>query len=196
MSTSSCWRRPRAQYDFPDFDENSVATTFYTTGTTGNPKGVYFTHRQLVLHTMSACRHHGRRSTACRLLRTDDVYMPITPMFHVHAWGVPYVATLIGHQAGVSRPLRTRTAWSGVVAQGEGDLLPLRADHPANGPQLPRKARHTDFDGWKIAPGRQCAAIMRCTMRSRAPRACRCTPATACRKPGPLLCRALTCDDE
>src|SRR5471030_697775 len=39
-------------YEFEDFDENSVATTFYTTGTTGNPKGVYFTHRQLVLHTM------------------------------------------------------------------------------------------------------------------------------------------------
>src|SRR3989338_5133932 len=41
------------RYDFPDFDENSVATTFYTTGTTGNPKGVYFSHRQLVLHTMA-----------------------------------------------------------------------------------------------------------------------------------------------
>ena len=42
------------QYDFPDFDENSVATLFYTTGTTGDPKGVYFTHRQLVLHTLNA----------------------------------------------------------------------------------------------------------------------------------------------
>ncbi|WP_096511424.1 fatty acid--CoA ligase [Pseudomonas izuensis] len=82
-------------YDFPDFDEQSVATLFYTTGTTGDPKGVYFTHRQLVLHTLNAVGtlgvYQGRP-----LLRSDDVYMPITPMFHVHAWGVPYVATLMG----------------------------------------------------------------------------------------------------
>ncbi|MFF7705928.1 long-chain-fatty-acid--CoA ligase [Pseudomonas sp. NPDC007930] len=82
-------------YDFPDFDENSVATTFYTTGTTGNPKGVYFTHRQLVLHTMGIATLLG--SVDCvRLMGTNDVYMPITPMFHVHAWGVPYVATMLG----------------------------------------------------------------------------------------------------
>ncbi len=83
------------QYDFPDFDENSVATTFYTTGTTGNPKGVYFTHRQLVLHTMGMASMMGAVQTP-RLMANDDVYMPITPMFHVHAWGVPYVATMLG----------------------------------------------------------------------------------------------------
>ena len=82
-------------YDFADFDENSVATTFYTTGTTGNPKGVYFTHRQLVLHTLSMATTMGGLDSI-RLLGNDDVYMPITPMFHVHAWGVPYVATLLG----------------------------------------------------------------------------------------------------
>ena len=79
-------------YDFPDFDENSVATTFYTTG---NPKGVYFTHRQLVLHTMGVATVTGSIDSI-RLLGTDDVYMPITPMFHVHAWGIPYVATMLG----------------------------------------------------------------------------------------------------
>lgn len=84
-----------AQYDFPDFDENSVATTFYTTGTTGNPKGVYFTHRQLVLHTLAAASVLGSLDSV-RLLGTNDVYMPITPMFHVHAWGIPYVATMLG----------------------------------------------------------------------------------------------------
>ena len=83
------------QFDFPDFDENSVATTFYTTGTTGNPKGVYFSHRQLVLHTL------GQTGTLSffdesPLMRSGSVYMPLTPMFHVHAWGVPYVATLLG----------------------------------------------------------------------------------------------------
>ena len=83
------------QYDFPDFDEHSVATLFYTTGTTGAPKGVYFTHRQLVLHTLNAVGTLGVYQGQ-PLLRSDDVYMPITPMFHVHAWGVPYVATLMG----------------------------------------------------------------------------------------------------
>jgi fatty-acyl-CoA synthase len=82
-------------YAFADFDENSVATTFYTTGTTGNPKGVYFTHRQLVLHTLSMAATVSSLDSI-RLLGTDDVYMPITPMFHVHAWGVPYVATMLG----------------------------------------------------------------------------------------------------
>lgn len=83
------------RYDFPDFDENSVATTFYTTGTTGNPKGVYFSHRQLVLHTLAAASVLGSLDSI-RLLGTNDVYMPITPMFHVHAWGMPYVATMLG----------------------------------------------------------------------------------------------------
>ncbi|WP_421912092.1 fatty acid--CoA ligase [Marinobacter sp.] len=84
-----------AEYDFPDFDENSIATTFYTTGTTGNPKGVYFSHRQLVLHTLGTAVTLGS-SDANALLRSDDVYMPMTPMFHVHAWGVPYIATMLG----------------------------------------------------------------------------------------------------
>ncbi|MEX5535636.1 fatty acid--CoA ligase [Pseudomonas syringae] len=83
------------EYVFEDFDENSVATTFYTTGTTGNPKGVYFTHRQLVLHTMGVATIMGCIDST-RLLGTDDVYMPITPMFHVHAWGIPYAATMLG----------------------------------------------------------------------------------------------------
>lgn len=82
-------------YDFPDFDENAVATTFYTSGTTGNPKGVYFSHRQLVLHT------YGLMSALCTYktqvsVDSGDVYMPLTPMFHVHAWGVPYLMTMLG----------------------------------------------------------------------------------------------------
>ncbi len=82
-------------FDFSDFDENTRATTFYTTGTTGMPKGVYFSHRQLVLHTLAGMAalgtvvHQGQ-------FHQQDVYMPITPMFHVHAWGVPYIATALG----------------------------------------------------------------------------------------------------
>ncbi|MBO9538478.1 fatty acid--CoA ligase [Herbaspirillum sp.] len=84
-----------AAYDFPDFDENARATTFYTTGTTGLPKGVYFSHRQLVLHTLGATAGLALAPQQGRLHR-DDVYMPLTPMFHVHAWGLPYVATMAG----------------------------------------------------------------------------------------------------
>jgi fatty-acyl-CoA synthase len=81
--------------DFPDFDENTRATTFYTTGTTGLPKGVYFSHRQLVLHTLAGLTALGSSATQGRFHR-EDVYMPITPMFHVHAWGIPYMATMLG----------------------------------------------------------------------------------------------------
>ena len=84
-------------YEFPDFDENAVATTFYTSGTTGNPKGVYFTHRQLVLHT------YGLMTGLCAfdsqaVMTSGDVYMPLTPMFHVHAWGMPYLFTMLGNK--------------------------------------------------------------------------------------------------
>ncbi|MBF0200671.1 MAG: fatty acid--CoA ligase [Desulfamplus sp.] len=85
------------QYDFPDFDENTRATTFYTSGTTGNPKGVYFSHRQLVLHT------YGLMTGLCAfdsqaVMSSADVYMPLTPMFHVHAWGMPYLFTMLGNK--------------------------------------------------------------------------------------------------
>lgn len=85
-----------SNYDFPDFDENTIATLFYTTGTTGNPKGVWFTHRQLVLHTLAAAVWVTGWRSSVRLKGDDEVYMPLTPMFHVHAWGYPYVATLLG----------------------------------------------------------------------------------------------------
>jgi len=81
-------------YDFPDFNENSKAITFYTTGTTGAPKGVCFSHRQLVLHTLGLAASQGQAAQGG--LSSKDVYMPLTPMFHVHAWGMPYLASLLG----------------------------------------------------------------------------------------------------
>jgi fatty-acyl-CoA synthase len=70
--------------DSPDLDENARATTFYTTGTTRRPKGVYFSHRQLVLYTLAT------RAVLADIdqgwFNARDVYMPLTPMFHVHAW--------------------------------------------------------------------------------------------------------------
>ncbi|TAE28274.1 MAG: fatty acid--CoA ligase [Cytophagales bacterium] len=82
------------QYEFPDWDENSWATTFYTTGTTGNPKGVYFSQRQLFMHTMGLMTCvSGYEFVSFK--GAQDVYMPITPMFHVHAWGFPFLATML-----------------------------------------------------------------------------------------------------
>lgn len=81
-------------FAFEAFDENAIATTFYTTGTTGDPKGVSFSHRQIVLQTLSVTGPFG--ATRERGFGIDDVYMPLTPMFHVHAWGVPYAATMMG----------------------------------------------------------------------------------------------------
>ena len=82
-------------FTFEDFDEHTRATMFYTTGTTGAPKGVYFSHRQLVLHTLIDLVGFGSPGRQGRFHR-EDVYMPITPMFHVHGWGLPYAATAAG----------------------------------------------------------------------------------------------------
>jgi fatty-acyl-CoA synthase len=82
-------------HEFVDFDENSIATTYYTSGTTGLPKGVRFSHRQLVLHVLSEMAFFGMAAQQGRFSR-DDVYMPLTPMFHAHSWGMPWTATLAG----------------------------------------------------------------------------------------------------
>ncbi|HOZ85198.1 MAG TPA: long-chain fatty acid--CoA ligase [Niabella sp.] len=87
--------RQKDEYSFPDMDENTMATLFYTTGTTGQPKGVCFSHRQLVLHTMVVANSLCAIDSPVRIHSTN-VYMPLTPMFHVHAWGMPYVATMLG----------------------------------------------------------------------------------------------------
>lgn len=82
-------------FDFPEFDENTRAATFYTTGTTGDPKGVCYSHRDIVLHALASATSLCAQREGQRLHR-EDVYMPITPMFHVLAWGIPYVAVMLG----------------------------------------------------------------------------------------------------
>ena len=83
------------KFKFEDFDENTTATKFYTTGTTGDPKGVSYSHRQLVIHTLGFIAGSSVSNYSHRL-HNEDVYMPLTPMFHVHGWGFPYMATLLG----------------------------------------------------------------------------------------------------
>jgi fatty-acyl-CoA synthase len=142
--------RSAQDFDFPDFDEHARATTFYTTGTTGNPKGVYFSHRQLVLHTLATLGSLASPAAQQRLHR-GDVYMPITPMFHVHAWGLPYVATALGiKQVYPGRYLpdallalikREKVTFSHCVPT----ILHMILSHPAAG--------EVDLSGWKVLVG-------------------------------------------
>ena len=82
-----------ANTSLPEIDENDLATTFYTSGTTGMPKGVEFTHRQLVLHTLSAA---SALADPPINMKSTDVIMPLVPMFHVHSWGTPYFVIMKG----------------------------------------------------------------------------------------------------
>ena len=84
-------------YRFPELDENSQATIFYTSGTTGMPKGVWFTHRQIVLHTLSSLV--GLSSSAPQnRMDPSDVVLPLVPFFHVHSWGIPYGVAMNGQK--------------------------------------------------------------------------------------------------
>ena len=80
-------RQQSEDYEFPEISEDSKATLCYTSGTTGNPKGVVFTHRELVLHAISVCMTWGLYPWGLEI-KANQVYMPLTPMFHVQAWGV------------------------------------------------------------------------------------------------------------
>ncbi|MDR5752183.1 MULTISPECIES: fatty acid--CoA ligase [unclassified Caballeronia] len=137
-------------YDFPDFDENTPATTFYTTGTTGLPKGVYFSHRQLVLHTITGMAALASPVSGQRFHR-GDVYMPITPMFHVHAWGMPYIATVLGvKQVYPGRYLPDRLVGlvrdEGVTfSHCVGTILHMLLDCP--------EAKTVDLSKWKVVIG-------------------------------------------
>lgn len=79
-----------SDFDWPELDENDACSMCYTSGTTGNPKGVLYSHRALVLQTYACCLGSGMN------LSTEDVALPVVPMFHVNAWNIPYSAALAG----------------------------------------------------------------------------------------------------
>tara|TARA_B100000686_G_scaffold334835_1_gene402658 strand:+ start:23380 stop:25026 length:1647 start_codon:yes stop_codon:yes gene_type:complete len=135
---------------FPEFDEKVPATTFYTTGTTGNPKGVCFSHRQLVIHTLGLASALAKSSTHGQFTE-EDIYMPLTPMFHVHAWGMPYVATLLGVKQVYPGRYDTKKLIS--LISGEGitfsHCVPTILHMLLNAPE----AKYADFTRWKVIIG-------------------------------------------
>ena len=138
------------EFIFEDFDENAQATVFYTTGTTGLPKGVQFSHRQLVLHTLGVATSIGT-AAAGAAMRTSDVYMPITPMFHVHAWGFPYVATLLGLKQVYPGRYLPASLLKLIVSEGVTyshcvpSIMQMLLSHPGS--------ESFDLKGWKVLIG-------------------------------------------
>ena len=137
-------------HEFADFDENTRATLYYTTGTTGAPKGVYFSHRQLVLHCLTVLATVSQAAENGRFTR-NDVYMPLTPMFHAHAWGYPYIATLGGWKQ--VYPGRYEPSMLVKLVKTEGvtysHCVPTVLGMVLGAPE----AQGADFGGWKVLIG-------------------------------------------
>lgn len=124
------------QYDWPQFDENTASSLCYTSGTTGNPKGVLYSHRSTVLHSFGSVMPDAMGLSA------RDVVLPVVPMFHVNAWGLPYAACMVGAKVvfpgpgldgkslydlfeseGVTLSAGVPTVWQGLLAHTEANGL-------------------------------------------------------------------------
>jgi fatty-acyl-CoA synthase len=123
-------------FDWPTFDENTASSLCYTSGTTGNPKGALYSHRSTVLHTYAAALPDSLDCSA------NDVILPVVPMFHVNAWGLPYVVCMVGAKVvypgpwldgkslhdlfeseGVTMSAGVPTVWQGLLAHVEANGL-------------------------------------------------------------------------
>lgn len=81
-----------SRFEYPELDENDAAAMCYTSGTTGRPKGALYSHRGLCLHSLALATADGLA------IGEADTVLPVVPMFHVNAWGIPFVATMTGAQ--------------------------------------------------------------------------------------------------
>ena len=126
-----------SEFPWPDVDELSAAAMCYTSGTTGNPKGVVYSHRSAWLHSTAQCSGNGLA------VRFDDRVLPIVPMFHANAWGLPYAALMSG--ASLVMPDRflqaeplvrfieaERPTLSGAVPTIWNDILQFMRSHPGH----------------------------------------------------------------
>ncbi|GAA1654564.1 long-chain-fatty-acid--CoA ligase [Mycolicibacterium murale] len=126
-----------AEFDWPELDENAAASICYTSGTTGDPKGVVYSHRSIHLHALASCTANSVG------ISSRDTVMPLVPMFHVNAWGLPYAALMAGAQLVLpGRHVRPQTIaalldrWaptvSGAVPTVWTDLLAFLRSHPGH----------------------------------------------------------------
>jgi 3-(methylthio)propionyl---CoA ligase len=110
--------RGDGRFDWPGFDENTAAALCYTSGTTGNPKGVLYSHRSQILHAFAVAL-----PDVAGLSEADSV-LPAAPMFHVNAWGIPYAAALTGARLVLPGP-RLHGAALAELIEGEGVTIAL-----------------------------------------------------------------------
>jgi acyl-CoA synthetase (AMP-forming)/AMP-acid ligase II len=109
--------RASDELEWPSFDENTAACLCYTSGTTGNPKGVLYSHRSTVIHAMSETSSEavGMSSSSCVL--------PVVPMFHVNAWGIPYAGAMTGAKLVFPGPGMDGASLWELIETEEPDLL-------------------------------------------------------------------------
>ena len=105
------------EYDWPVFDENTASSLCYTSGTTGNPKGVLYSHRSTLLHTwIVSSGNVGKVSSSSAIL-------PVVPMFHVNAWGIPYASAMFGAKLVLPGPMMDGASIFELIDQEKPDLL-------------------------------------------------------------------------
>ena len=105
------------EYDWPVFDENTASSLCYTSGTTGNPKGVLYSHRSTLLHTWIVSSGNVGK------ISSSSVILPVVPMFHVNAWGIPYASAMFGAKLILPGPLMDGASIYELIDQEKPDLL-------------------------------------------------------------------------
>ena len=105
------------EYDWPVFDENTASSLCYTSGTTGNPKGVLYSHRSTLLHTWIVSSGNVGK------ISSSSVILPVVPMFHVNAWGIPYASAMFGAKLILPGPLMDGASIYELIDLEKPDLL-------------------------------------------------------------------------